>query len=241
MSRVSPRPHRESESCEDSPVQVPVKFQDPAKPFQVRISFSWVGGWQWRLAVNHRVPYCVPRPHRESESCENNPGPIPVRPVPVKFPDPRRVRSHRSDSEILVPVPGSTTSPITSIRLTSPVPVKVPFLSSSNSRIQVRSRSSYTSPIPSIRLDSTFCLRFQLPAWTEINYFSWWFDSRIQESIGTTSATSSSTQKFGPALHRPSPTTYPENSTNPCAELVEAESLVICEEITWRPFFIGRS
>ena len=42
-------------------------------------------------------------------------------------------------------------------------------------------------------------------------------------------------QKFGPALLRPSPTTYPKNGTNPCADLVEAESLVICEEITWRP------
>ena len=43
-------------------------------------------------------------------------------------------------------------------------------------------------------------------------------------------------QKFGPVLI-PSPTTYPENGTNPCADLVEAESLVICEEITWRPLF----
>ena len=110
--------------------------------------------------------------------------------------------------------------------------------SSSSSRIQVRSRSSYTNPISSVRLDSTFCFRFQLPAWTEIKFYSWWFDSKIQESIDTT--TTSSAQKFGPALHRPSPTTYPENSTNPCAELVEAESLVICEEITWRPVFIGR-
>ena len=46
-------------------------------------------------------------------------------------------------------------------------------------------------------------------------------------------------QKFGPALLRPSPTTYPENGTNPCADLVEAVSLVICEEITWRPIFLG--
>ena len=46
-----------------------------------------------------------------------------------------------------------------------------------------------------------------------------------------------SAQKFGPALLRPSPTTYSENGTNPCADLVEAESLVICKEITWRPLF----
>ena len=46
---------------------------------------------------------------------------------------------------------------------------------------------------------------------------------------------SGSAQKFGPVLLRPSPTTYPENGTNPCADLVEVESLVICEEITWRP------
>ena len=46
-----------------------------------------------------------------------------------------------------------------------------------------------------------------------------------------------SAQKFGPALLRPSPTTYPENGTNSSADLVEAVSLVICEEITWRPFF----
>ena len=39
---------------------------------------------------------------------------------------------------------------------------------------------------------------------------------------------------------RPSPTTYPENGTNPSADLVEAVSLVICEEITWRPIFFGR-
>ena len=51
------------------------------------------------------------------------------------------------------------------------------------------------------------------------------------------SISSSSTQKFGPALLGPSPTTNPENGTNPCADLVEAESLVICEEITWRPRF----
>ena len=38
---------------------------------------------------------------------------------------------------------------------------------------------------------------------------------------------------------RPSPTTYPENGTNPCADLVEAVSLVICEEITWRPIIFG--
>ena len=30
------------------------------------------------------------------------------------------------------------------------------------------------------------------------------------------------TRKFGPALHRPSPTTCPENDTNPSADLVEA-------------------
>ena len=33
------------------------------------------------------------------------------------------------------------------------------------------------------------------------------------------------------------PATYPENCTNLSADLVEAVSLVICEEITWRPFF----
>ena len=44
-------------------------------------------------------------------------------------------------------------------------------------------------------------------------------------------------QKLGPALLRPSPTTLPENGTNSSADLVESVSLVICEEITWRPFF----
>ena len=44
-------------------------------------------------------------------------------------------------------------------------------------------------------------------------------------------------QKLGPALLRPSPTTHPENGTNSSADLVEAVSLVICEEITWRPIF----
>ena len=38
---------------------------------------------------------------------------------------------------------------------------------------------------------------------------------------------------------RPSPTTYPENGTNSSADLVEAVSLAICEEITWRPIFFG--
>ena len=45
------------------------------------------------------------------------------------------------------------------------------------------------------------------------------------------------TQKFGPALLRPSPTTDPENCTNQSADLAEAASLVICEDITWRLFF----
>ena len=44
-------------------------------------------------------------------------------------------------------------------------------------------------------------------------------------------------QKFGPASFRPSPRTFPENGTNPSADLVEAVSSVICEEITWRPIF----
>ena len=44
------------------------------------------------------------------------------------------------------------------------------------------------------------------------------------------------TQKSGPVLARPSPATYPKSCTNLCADLVEAVSLVICEEITWRPF-----
>ena len=48
-----------------------------------------------------------------------------------------------------------------------------------------------------------------------------------------------SLRSSGPAPLGPSPTTYPENCTNQSADLVEAVSLVICEEITWRPFFFG--
>ena len=48
-------------------------------------------------------------------------------------------------------------------------------------------------------------------------------------------------QKSGPVLARPSPATYPESCTNLSADLVEAVSLVICEEITWRPFLFRLS
>ena len=89
-------------------------------------------------------------------------------------------------------------------------------------------------------LDSFVCgLPFQIVG-TDINFFSWWSDSEIRDPLLLVSIycqVISFAQKFGPALLRPSPTTYPENNTNPCADLVEAESLVICEEITWRPLF----
>ena len=48
-------------------------------------------------------------------------------------------------------------------------------------------------------------------------------------------------KKSGPVLSRPSPATHPENCTNQSADLVEAVSLVICEEITWRPSFFWLS
>ena len=189
--------------------------------------------------------------------------------VPVKFPDPRRVRSHRSDSPVQFQsrssscqVSGSTTSPIPLIRLRN---------ISSSSRIHDESdpidpthhSSSCQGSVP-VKVKVQFQFQFQDPNPFQIQpyesdpidptqfYFSV-YGSRFQtgpkliasvggsipgsESISVVSTTTSSAQKFGPALHRPPPMTYPENSTNPCAELVEAESLVICEEITWRPLF----
>ena len=49
------------------------------------------------------------------------------------------------------------------------------------------------------------------------------------------------TQKSEPVLARPSSASYPESCTSLCADLVEALSLVICEEITWRPFLFWLS
>ena len=164
-------------------------------------------------------------------------------------------------------VPGSTTSPIPSIRLRNissssriqdeSDPIDPTHQSSSSqgssscqgsSSVKVKVQFQFQDPSPfqippyeSDPIDPTqvllFSLRFQIPYRTEINCFSLWFNSGIRKSISVVSTTTSSAQKFGPALHRPSSTTYPENSTSPCAELVEAESLVICEEITWRPLF----
>ena len=78
------------------------------------------------------------------------------------------------------------TSPITSIRLTSPVPVKVKFQfpeskSVPDSAIRVRSHRSDSFLL--------FSLRFQVSDKTEINYFSWWTNSRIQNSSSRKSTT----------------------------------------------------
>ena len=105
-----------------------------------------------------------------------------------QFPDPRRVRSHRSDSPVQfqsrssysqgqVPVPESTTSPIPSIRLKNisssqgQVPVKVQF--------QFQFPGSKSVPDSAIRARShrsdsvvLFSSRFQIPYRTEINCFS---------------------------------------------------------------------
>ena len=183
-----------SQGASSSQGQVPVQFRSRIK----FLSSSWI--------------------HVESDPID------PTQKHKFQFPDPRRVRSHRSDS------PVQFLSRSGSCQGQGPVPVPIPGSKSvPDSAIRVRSHRS-----DSVLL---FSLRFQVPDRTEINCFSWWFDSGIQKSISVASTTTSSAQKFGPALHRPSPTTYPENSTNPCAELVEAESLVICEEITWRPLF----
>ena len=78
------------------------------------------------------------------------------------------------------------TSPITSIRLTSPVPVKVQFpfqeyQSVPDSAIRVRSHRSDSFLL--------FSLRFQVSDRTEINYFSWWTNSRIQNPSSRKSTT----------------------------------------------------
>jgi hypothetical protein len=78
------------------------------------------------------------------------------------------------------------TSPITSIRLTSPVPVRVQFpfqeyQSVPDSAIRVRSHRSDSFLL--------FSLRFQVSDRTEINYFSWWTNSRIQNPSSRKSTT----------------------------------------------------
>ena len=87
--------------------------------------------------------------------------------VSVQFPDPRRVRSHRSDS------PFQFLSRFRSCQGQGPVPVPIPGSKSvPDSAIRVRSHRS-----DSVLL---FSLRFQVPDRTEINCFSWWFDSGIR-------------------------------------------------------------
>ena len=80
------------------------------------------------------VPVKVKFQSSSSSRIQDESDPIdPTQQYKFQFPNPRRVRSHRSDSPVPVPVP----------------------------RIQVRSRFSHTSPIPSIRLSSTF--QFTVP------------------------------------------------------------------------------
>ena len=88
-----------------------------------------------------------------------------------------------------------------------------------------------------------FAVSFQIVG-TDIKCFSWWSDSGIRNPSSLLVPTSLQVDWFRSEVRagsfRPSPTTYPENGTNPSADLVEAVSLVICEEITWRPIFFGR-
>ena len=73
---------------------------------------------------------------------------------------------------------------------------------------------------------------------TDIAHFGWKSDSGVRSlSFLVPTLLQVVAQKLGLALLKPSPTTLPENGTNSSADLVEAVSLVICEEITWRPSF----
>ena len=183
-----------------------------------------------RFLCRHSSPVKVPVPVKVPFLSRSSSCPVPV---PVQFLSSSRIHDesdpidHRSDS------PVQFLSGFRSSQVQGPVPVPIPGSKSvPDSAIRVRSHRS-----DSVLL---FSLRFKLPAWTKINCFSWWYDSGIQKSISVVSTTTVPLRSSGRLFTRPSPTTYPENCTNPCAELVEAESLVICEEITWRPFFVGR-
>ena len=83
-----------------------------------------------------------------------------------------------------------------------------------------------------IVLEPVFSWRSDCCAWNPLLIGSY-----IAARSHSTRKWTSLTQKFEPTLHRPSPTTCSENGTNPSADLVGAISSVICEVITWRPFF----
>ena len=117
------------------------------------------------VPVKGQVPVKVPgsssRIHNESDPID------PTQKHKFQFPDPRRVRSHRSDS------PFQFLSRFRSCQGQGPVPVPIPGSKSvPDSAIRVRSHRS-----DSVLL---FSLRFQVPDRTEINCFSWWFDSGIR-------------------------------------------------------------
>ena len=171
-----------------------------------------------------------------------------------------RRRSSSSSCPSSCQVPGSTTSPIPSIRLRN-------ISSSSGSKTSPIPLIRLTCPVP-VKVKVQFQFQFQDPSPFQIQpyesdsidptqFYSSVYGSSFQPgprliaSVGGPIPESRNPSVWCPRqtvplrssgrlFTRPSPTTYPENCTNPCAELVEAESLVICEEITWRPFFVGR-
>ena len=126
--------------------QVPVQFQSRSSSCPVPVKVKFLSS---------------SRIHDESDPID------PTQKHKFQFPDPRRVRSHRSDS------PVQFLSRFRSCQGQGPVPVPIPGSKSvPDSAIRVRSHRS-----DSVLL---FSLRFQVPDRTEINCFSWWFDSGIR-------------------------------------------------------------
>ena len=166
-----PVPAKQSRSRFQPSCQVPGSTTSLIPSIRPHQSSSSQGSSSCPVPVQGQVPVKFPDPY-ESDPID------PIQKHKFKFPDPRRVRSHRSGSPVSssqgsssCQVPGSTTSPIPSIptqkhkfqfpdpRRVDPIdpthhssPVKVPFLSrsrsSSSSNSRIQIRSRFSHTSP---------------------------------------------------------------------------------------------